>query len=814
MLEILVLIIISIVLLNKINDLRKTKTDLENDIHNSLNTIRLQLNVIIKKIASQSADTNDISQQVPPDLPSKEKPKEPTLRGFESIEAFLQGVKKQASYSEPIPQKAAFEEEDAVTVSRKKSKLEESIGSILKRIWTWILVGEDKRPENVSIEYAVASTWLMRLGVIALVICIGYFLKWSIDQGILGPTGRIALSIIAGIAMLILGVKNFRKKYDILAQGFLGGGLATLYFSMYAAGPMYHKIPFAGTFVLMILITIVAGVMSYKFNSQLVAIFGIIGGFCTPIILSTPGVSPVGLYAYMLLLSMGILGIAHVRNWRLLNYLGFIFTWFLVFMSFSDYKVERDFSGTIIFLSLLFILHAMIVYYYNLVKRKQSSNLEIIHLLFNSLIYASTAYFLIFEAHGRPWPAVMAIGIAVFYITHIYIFLRNRINDRSLLVCLIGVAGFFTAWAIPLLAEKETIAICWSLQAFFFLWIGLKLNSNLLVNLAHILYLLVMGRLVLLEIPGNFPVYSWQNVPMNKYWAVFFERIWTFGIVITSFFSAFTLHKRKIKQLSELTVEGNNNTKLLVSQFASQEIMFWGGVAFMFIVIYFELFQMFTYYRPLQMPILTLLCCLLGGYMLYNYFAANRRIFLPVAIVVMITVIFKIFIFDYSCWASDINWCIYAGGYSGVLMRLLDYGVVFIYIIGLMRIVSNKQELISYRKTFTVISTALLFIYVSLETNTFFYWYVHQFQEGAVSVIWALFAVAYLVIGIVKSSENWRYSGLALFAIVVAKVFIVDLVDMEVLHRVIAFMLLGLILIGGAFAYINANKKFRIEGEK
>jgi len=814
MLEIIAFIIISAILLSKIrDDLSRTKADLQRDIYNSRDSMRSQLDAVTKKITPESADTGDIPQPVSPDLPP-EKLQEPAVSGLESVDVSQQPVEEPISYQESIIQKGELVEEDAVKVSRKKSKLEETVGSTLKRIWNWILVGEDCRPKNVSIEYAVASTWLMRLGVIALVICIGYFLKWSMDRGILGPTGRLSLSVITGVGMLILGVKNFHKKYDILAQGFLGGGLATLYFSMYAAGPMYHKIPFVGVFILMILITIVAGVMSYKFNSQLVAIFGIIGGFCTPIILRTPGVSPIGLYMYILLLSIGILGIAHVRNWRLLNYLGFIFTWFLVFMSFSEYKVERDFTGTIIFLTLLFVLHAMIVYYYNLMRRKQSSSLEIIHMLLNSILYALTAYFLIFEAHGRPWPAVMAIGVAVFYITHIYIFLKNRSNDRNLLVCLIGVAGFFTAWAIPLITGKETIAICWSLQAFFFLWIGLKLNSNLLINLAYILYLLVAGRLVFLDIPGNFSGYSWHDVPMSKYWAVFFERIWTFGIVIVSFFSAFTLHKRKINQLSDLAVEENNNTKLLVPQSASREIIFWGGVAFMLIVLYLEFFQMFTYYLPLQMPILTLLCCVLGAYILYNYFSTNRRVFLPAAIIIMIAVFLKIIIFDYPCWVSNIHLCIYERGSVGVLMRFLDYGVVFLYIVGLMKLVSNKMDLITYRKAFTVISTVLLFIYASLEINTFFYWYARQFQEGSVSVVWALFAVAYLIIGIVKSSKAWRYSGLTLFAVVVAKAFIIDLAGMEIFHRVIAFMLLGIILIGGSFAYINANKKFRIEEER
>lgn len=739
------------------------------------------------------------------------------------IDKKISGEETKPEAPEPKPkEKPAAQEPPAVVIhysenigipARSKSKLEETAGEILKRICSWILVGEEHRPKNVTIEYAVASTWLMRLGVIALVICIGYFLKWSIDSGLLGPAGRVAIAILAGIGMVGFGMQNFHKKYGLLAQGLLGGGLAALYFSMYASGSMYKLLPMAAVFSVMVLITICAGLMAYRFNSQLVAIFGIIGGFVTPIILAVPGASPVSLYAYMLILNLGILGIAHVRNWRLLNYLGFIFTWLVILISFSSYQVARDFTGTIICLTALFVLYGLIIFYYNLVKDRKSSHLEIIHALLNSAFYPATAYFLILNAHGRPWPAIMALGVALFYIIQVYFFIKRRSQDRDLLVYLIGMAGFFTAWAVPLAAEKETISICWSLQAFFFLWIGLKLNSNLLINIAHILYALVMGRLAFLDLPENYNDWNRQGVPMAQYWGMFFSRIWTFGPVIGSFFGAFVLYRRKVAKIPEIAIDDNANSKLVLPQSAYREIMYWAGIGFLFVFLYVENFQMFSYYSPLQMPVLTLLCCLLAGYIFYNHIAGGRWIFLPLAIIAMVLVLIKFFCQDFYLWSGNAPY-VYSQGSVGVLMRLFDYGVVFLYIIALLKMVSQKPGLIPVRRLFTVVSTVLLFICVTLETNTFFYWYIKPFQEGAVSVAWALFAIAYLVIGLVRSSKSWRYSGLALFVVVVGKVFLIDLSEMLIVYRVIAFMILGVILMLGSFAYIKASKNFAIKGEE
>jgi len=798
--QIICLVVVCIILLNKIQGkLNKTRDALLKQIDD----LKVSVN---QKLADIDSKLTQGDTQAPKAAPAKLD-----ITDMESkIHEPVSPAAENTCVKPVLPPEPSLA---TVLQVRQKSKFEETVGEILKRIWNWILVGDEHRPKNVTIEYAVASTWLMRLGVIALVICIGYFLKWSIDNGLLGPAGRVAIAIIAGIGMLAFGVKNFHKKYDTLAQGLLGGGLAALYFSMYSAGPLYHLLPMTMVFGLMVLITVCAGLMAYRFNSQLVAIFGIIGGFVTPVILATPGESPVVLYVYMLILNLGIFGIAHVRNWRLLNYLGFVFTWLLIGVSLSSYQVERDFNGTIACLTAMFILYGLIAFYYNLIQGRRSTQLEVTHALLNAFFYSATAYQLILEACGRPWPAVMAVGVALFYIFQVYVFIKRRSEDRSLLVCLIGMAGFFTAWAIPLMAEKETISICWSLQAFFFLWIGLKLNSNLLVNIAYILYALVMGRLAFLDLPDSYNGYNWQGVPMAEYWGVFFSRIWTFGITIGSFFGAFVLYRRKIVQLPDFAVDEKADSKLVLPRSTHREMMYWGGIMFLFIFLYVELFQMFSYYSPLQMPVLTLLCCLLGAYVLYNHTATGRGVFLPLAILVMAMVLLKYFSFDPVLWASDDLWYIYRQGSVGVLMRFLDCAVVFVYILTLLKLAARKPHLNAVRKLFTVVGTVLLLIYASLETNTFFYWYVRPFQEGSISVVWALFAMAYLTIGLVRSSKAWRYSGLALFLVVVGKVFLFDLSDMPIVYRVVAFMILGVILMLGSFAYIKASKKFTIGGE-
>ena len=259
-------------------------------------------------------------------------------------------------------------------------------------------------------EYAVASTWLLRLGVVILVMGIGFFLKYSIDNGLIAPTGRVALAILAGVGLLVGGTRMLGGKYQLLGQGLIGAGIATLYFSIFAAVNFYHLIGAYTAFALMGLITVCAGVMAVRFDSMLIAVLGIIGGYGTPVMLATGQTNFVGLFSYTLLLGCGILGISIKKNWHLLNYLGFVCTYGLFLGAMKQYQ-PSDFWSVMPFLVGFFVLYSTTLFLFNVVNRVKSTLLELLGLLLNAGIFFAASYYLVDGYYGYRAVAVVSLGL-------------------------------------------------------------------------------------------------------------------------------------------------------------------------------------------------------------------------------------------------------------------------------------------------------------------------------------------------------------------------------------------------------------------
>ena len=192
-------------------------------------------------------------------------------------------------------------------------------------------------------EGRLGGTWLSRVGAILFFLGVGFFLKHAFEQDWIGPAGRVLAGLVAGVAMMAVGVRLARgATYRVPAQSLVAVGIGVLYLSLYAAHAFYDLVQAPAAFVAMAVVTAVGFATALRLDSRALAVLATLGGLLTPVILSTDTDAAAALFTYLAILDLGVLFVAYRRGWRGLALLAFAGTQ-LLYWSWLDrwYQAER-----------------------------------------------------------------------------------------------------------------------------------------------------------------------------------------------------------------------------------------------------------------------------------------------------------------------------------------------------------------------------------------------------------------------------------------------------------------------------------------
>jgi uncharacterized membrane protein len=373
------------------------------------------------------------------------------------VPAYMAGAEATAvaSASESMQSAAAIAPEVA-SASASVARAAEEPDPITK-LWRWLVGG------NLP----------ARVGILILLIGVGFLLKFAVERVYVPPEFRLAGVALGGIALLVVGwrLRSRRGPYAMILEG---GGVGVLYLTVFAGLRLYQLVSPEWAFALLVAVAALSSFLAVSQNSLALAAIGVLGGFFAPVLTSTQSGNHVMLFSYYALLNAAIFGMAWFKAWRSLNLLGFVCTFGIgTLWGVLRYRPENLWT-TEPFLVLFFLFYVGIAVFYALRRRMEVSDPIDGTLVFATpLVCAALQSVLMRDVeYGLAWSAV---GAALVYLS-LGTVLYGRYRDDLRLLCqaFLALGVVFATLAIPLAFDARWTSATWALEGAALVWIGVR----------------------------------------------------------------------------------------------------------------------------------------------------------------------------------------------------------------------------------------------------------------------------------------------------------------------------------------------------
>ncbi|OBU11390.1 DUF2339 domain-containing protein [Morganella psychrotolerans] len=334
-------------------------------------------------------------------------------------------------------------------------------------------IQERNNPAATIIQWLLNGNVLAKVGILLLFVGLSYLLKFSIENNMLTPEFRLigagTLSVVLFIAAWRVRDKN--RLYSLIVQG---GSLGAFYITIFAAYKLYQFLPPVFALLLMVIICMASVFFAVVQRAVSLAVLAVIGGYAAPVLLSTGSGNYIALFSYYLMLSVSILVMNHWQGWRLLNIIGFAFTFVIgVLWGVNNYQPEYYLSCQI-FIILNLILYGLMTQQYARLHmqtdgdRKQLTVDSVLlfapPILAFSLQYAITLPFYL-------GTAISSLSFGLIYMVLTVISLRRfREPGHRLSLGFLLLSTGFISLAVPLALSAQWTSVVWTIEGLAILW--------------------------------------------------------------------------------------------------------------------------------------------------------------------------------------------------------------------------------------------------------------------------------------------------------------------------------------------------------
>ncbi len=640
-------------------------------------------------------------------------------------------------------------------------------------------------------EFKVGSKLFAGVGMLAVLLGVGFFLRFAFENNLITETMRVVLGMCAGAVLIILGWAS-QKKYAAYSAVLTGGGIGLFYISLYASYNFYALTSQPVTFFSMAIVTAFAIVLAVFYDAISLAGFALLGGFLTPFLLPSSVNSPHALFLYILLLNLGVFGAAWYKSWPQLTLGAFFGTVFVMLMWQGSYYTDAQFFVMFGYSTLFFLLFAVITLMHQLLRQGPSREAIGALMFLAPGVYFLQNYFLI----DRLYPdmrVLFALGLGFLYVV-LGVLLREEQTDQKSHTSqfYFAIAITFFAIAIPIYLHQHWITIGWAVQGLVVLLIGLTFRMRIMRRLGFGILLLSIVRLFAFDSLLSFDAVALWN-----------SRNLTFLILIVSTYAG-AIASTMLGATSTIDGELDNDAKDEIKSI--EALLYIIGYA---LCVWGVTLEINSFHETVWFAIWWSLLAVVG---VAQSFIIPRGFLRGCAYVVMLGAVVHIVFYDASIQIASyvpilnmrvVAMLVGAGASACIAFLMKKYSSLV-----------GDDEHDFMKPTFFILFHGLLLGIVSLEVLDIFNMQIflasqngegvavfYNMQRAALSVAWILYAVGLLLVGIWLKSLYARRGAIVLFGAAVFKVFLYDTLNLTDFYRFISFISLGIILLFAGFLY-------------
>lgn len=662
-----------------------------------------------------------------------------------------------------------------------------------------------------DLEKLIGERLLTFIGVIILVIGIAFFVKFAIDKNWINETGRTAIGILCG-GILLGFAHRLRKNFEGFSSVLVGGGIAVLYFTISYAYQVYHLFPQAAAFGILIVITAFTVLLSLSYNRKELAIFAIVGGFASPLMVSNgTGNLPV-LSTYMLILDIGMLVLAFYKKWNIVNILSYTFT-ILLFAGALKKEFDTEdpkYVSALVFSTLFYLTFFGMNIVNNVRAKVKFSAFEIIALLSNTFLYYTCGYLILKEMDAQIYHGLFTLLVAVFNCIFAFFLLRRQEVDRNLFYFLVGLVITFVSLAGPVQLKGNYITLFWAAEATLLYFLAQKSK----ITLIRYFFVIVTGVAMLGLCYNYMKVYiTWysdspvMDVMLNK---GFITGIF---VVLSLIVSSVLMRKEKDQDIiAGWTTSGYR-------QFLNA-----AAIIFLYLTGFFELrYQLhianatdaaLTIYYSTYTSLFVLGLYVLARPLKLNYLAPAAGI-----LGVLMMMLYGVIPHIHTITARNHYLLNPADGKTAFMFHYIHAAVIIVFTF-IVNLFLNKEE--KYSKGLKdaylwLLCFTLIFIASAELDHTYIMSgfdatldNIHELSSQShkigFPILWGISSFIMIVIGMRKKIRQLRIIALVLFAVTIIKLILLGVYGESQTGKIIAFIISGVILLLVSFLYQKLKK--------